>query len=131
MKRLPTILFAVVCFAFAISSAFADQYVRGYTRNNGTVVQPYYRSSLNNTVTDNFSFRGNTNPYTGKAGQNDYIHDKTSPYYQGPDSHGLVGHSGAPGPSESYRVPVAIDLCPSPHFIMTEADGCQPAARKK
>ncbi|WAC02955.1 hypothetical protein N7U66_04820 [Lacinutrix neustonica] len=42
--------------------------VNGYTRSDGTVVKPYYRTAPNSTNIDNFSTRGNTNPYTGEAG---------------------------------------------------------------
>ncbi|MBA4419379.1 MAG: hypothetical protein C0392_15965 [Syntrophus sp. (in: bacteria)] len=55
---------ALILFSFATVS-FADQTVRGYTRSDGTYVQPYYRSSPDGTVTDNYSFKGNQNPYTG------------------------------------------------------------------
>jgi hypothetical protein len=131
-------LFFIPSFAFS-TSAFADQYVHGYTRSNGTYVQPYYRSSPNGTVTDNFSYKGNVNPYNGSIGTNRYIHDKTSPYFQGPDSHGRVGHNGASDPA-GYRVNElgvnepqdywvaprgSISQCPPPHFRMTERDGCQ------
>jgi hypothetical protein len=75
-------------------------------------------------VRDNFSYKGNVNPYTGAVGTNRYIHDRTSPYYQGPDSHGRVGHSGANEPL-SYGNPNSVTLCPPPHFTMTEQDGCQ------
>lgn len=50
----------------------ADQYVHGYTRSNGTHVDGYYRSSPNNTVGDNFSTKGNVNPYTGQEGTKTY-----------------------------------------------------------
>ena len=45
-----------------------DQHVRGYTRKNGTQVKPYMRSAPNGTQKDNFSTKGNVNPYTGKKG---------------------------------------------------------------
>lgn len=46
----------------------ADVHVRGHYRSNGTYVQPHYRSSPNGTVLDNYSTKGNVNPYTGKEG---------------------------------------------------------------
>lgn len=46
----------------------SDVHVHGYTKKNGTVVQPYYRSHENRTQKDNFSTKGNVNPYTGRAG---------------------------------------------------------------
>jgi hypothetical protein len=42
--------------------------VDGYNRNNGTSVQPYYRTAPNNTISDNYSTYPNINPYTGKTG---------------------------------------------------------------
>lgn len=42
--------------------------VRGYYRSNGTYVQPHYRSNPNSTVYDNYSTKGNVNPYTGQWG---------------------------------------------------------------
>lgn len=42
--------------------------VKGYIRSNGTYVQPYYKTSPNKSKIDNWSTRGNYNPYTGKKG---------------------------------------------------------------
>ena len=47
-------------------------YVKGYYKKNGTYVAPHYRKSPNSTVRDNFSYKGNVNPYTGKTGKNSY-----------------------------------------------------------
>jgi hypothetical protein len=52
-------------------SSQGDVYVRGYMRSDGVYVQPHYQSAPNGTRTDNFSTRGNVNPYTGKAGTQD------------------------------------------------------------
>jgi hypothetical protein len=49
-------------------NALADQSVRGYTRSDGTYVQPHYRSSPNSYKFDNYGSQGNTNPYTGQRG---------------------------------------------------------------
>jgi len=57
--------------------------VRGHYRSDGTYVQPHYRSTPNDSVTDNYSFKGNINPYTGKEGTNYYRHNPGSPYYDG------------------------------------------------
>jgi hypothetical protein len=46
---------------------FSQVRVSGYTRKNGTYVQPHMRSSPNSNPYDNYSFPGNTNPYTGKT----------------------------------------------------------------
>ena len=45
--------------------------VRPQVRRNGTYVQPHYRTSPNRTRTDNWSSKGNVNPYTGKPGKVD------------------------------------------------------------
>jgi hypothetical protein len=131
-------IFVAVVSVFLLfsSSAFADQHVHGYYRSNGTYVQPYYRSSPNGTVTDNFSYKGNVNPHTGAVGTNRYTHDRTSPYFQGPDTHGRVGHDGsAPdvpkgvwlsNQPQGYSGANSVSLCSPPHFRMTERDGCQP-----
>jgi hypothetical protein len=47
-------------------SAFADQYVNGYYRKDGTYVQPHYRSDRDGNPYNNYSYLGNTNPYTGE-----------------------------------------------------------------
>ena len=49
-----------------------DVAVRGYTKDNGTYVEPHYRSSPNQYKNDNWSTSGNSNPYTGKSGTNTY-----------------------------------------------------------
>lgn len=85
--------FAVVA---QIGTAHADEYVNGYYRNNGAYVEPHYRSSPNNTVYDNWSTKGNTNPYTGQEGTR-------NPYgSSGSSSYGLYG-SGSSSSSGSNR----------------------------
>ena len=42
--------------------------VRGYVRQDGTYVAPHYQTNPNGTRLDNYSTRGNVNPYTGKPG---------------------------------------------------------------
>lgn len=75
------------------TASYAQQYVRGHYRSDGTYVQGYERSRRDNTVTNNYSYSGNTNPYTGEVGRNHYQHDTTSPYYSGPDAYGRSGHN--------------------------------------
>jgi hypothetical protein len=50
------------------SASIAQVPVNGYYRKNGTYVQPHYRSSPNSTKMDNWSTKGNVNPYTGEKG---------------------------------------------------------------
>ncbi len=43
--------------------------VKGYVKKStGTYVMPYYKTSPNKTKLDNFSAKGNYNPFTGKKG---------------------------------------------------------------
>lgn len=64
----------LIVLLFASSAAFADTYVRGYTKSNGTYVEGHYRSDANSQRSDNYSSQGNTNPYTGERGtqRNEY-----------------------------------------------------------
>jgi hypothetical protein len=63
MKKL--IVLMILLFAGA---AIADEYVNGYNRNNGTHVDSYHRTSPDNSMYNNYSTQGNTNPYTGSQG---------------------------------------------------------------
>ncbi|SOD95678.1 hypothetical protein [Spirosoma fluviale] len=58
----------------------------GYTRQNGTVVAPYYSTVPDNTNQNNYSTQGNNNPYTNSAGSRarDYSPDASN-YGQGRD----------------------------------------------
>jgi len=50
------------------ATAYADHFVNGYNRANGTYVQPHYQTDPNGSRFDNYSTQGNVNPYTGQAG---------------------------------------------------------------
>jgi len=49
----------------------SDSRTRGYTRHNGTYVHSYMHSAQDSTKLNNFSTKGNVNPYTGKVGTKD------------------------------------------------------------
>ena len=71
MKKLLFGLILLILIPFTTigqSRSSSDVYVKGYVRKNGTVVPGHYRSAPNNTNRDNFSTKGNINPYTGKKG---------------------------------------------------------------
>ena len=44
------------------------RYQSGYTKSNGTYVQPHVKTNSNSTNWDNFSTRGNVNSFTGTSG---------------------------------------------------------------
>jgi len=48
--------------------AYADVYVKSYTKKNGTHVESHYRSNPNRSQADNWTTKGNYNPHTGKEG---------------------------------------------------------------
>lgn len=64
--------------------------VRGYTKNNGTYVNGYTRTSRNSTNHDNYSTTGNRNPYTGTTGA------RARDYSNGAYNYG-VGHTNQTG----------------------------------
>jgi hypothetical protein len=68
------------------SAAFADVHVNGYYRSNGTYVQPYYRSDPDGNPYNNYSYPGNTNPYTGETatGNPDTYLEDNDPSYVAP-----------------------------------------------
>jgi hypothetical protein len=49
-------------------SLHSPVHVRTYIRHNGQYVSPHFRTAPNHTRLDNWSTRGNVNPYTGKIG---------------------------------------------------------------
>lgn len=53
------------------ASASAQVHVRGHTKKDGTYVAPHERTAPNHTTLDNYSTKGNVNPYTGQPGTKD------------------------------------------------------------
>jgi len=47
---------------------FADVFLNGYLKRDGTYIKPHYRSNTNSNFYDNWSTKPNINPYTGKRG---------------------------------------------------------------
>ena len=75
-----------VLFSFIFSTtADAAVSVKGYYRKDGTYVAPHYRSTPDGIATNNWSYPGNTNPYTGETATgnpNTYLQN----YYGGSSS---------------------------------------------
>lgn len=83
-------------FSFQAEVAEAAVSVKGYYRKNGTYVAPHYRSNPDGNPYNNYSFPGNTNPFTGKTatgnpstylknyGGSSYTPSYTSPSYTVP-----------------------------------------------
>ena len=67
-----TIIFIAACVISAGAIAKGGSHsVSGYTTKNGTYVQPHRATDRNSSKDDNYSKKGNVNPYTGKAGTKD------------------------------------------------------------
>lgn len=62
----------IIAIGLTAQSAFAE-FVQGHYRANGTYVQGYNRSDANGTARDNYSYQGNTNPYTGRIGTSNQL----------------------------------------------------------
>lgn len=77
---LKTISAATVLVGFVIQPAAAQwggnglygtpgqHSVQGHTNPNGAYVQPHMQTNPNDTPADNWTTRGNVNPYTGRPG---------------------------------------------------------------
>ncbi len=67
--------FSMLGLVSLASPAYAAKRVSSYYRkSSGTYVQSYYRTSKNSTRIDNYSTKGNYNPYTGKYGTKKYLY---------------------------------------------------------
>lgn len=53
---------------YGTGSNSGSHYVQPHITNQGTYVQPHYQTNPNTTQMDNYSTRGNINPYTGQMG---------------------------------------------------------------
>jgi len=58
------VLLLILIITFQVS---AQVKVKGYYKKDGTYVQPHYRSNPDGNPYNNWSYPGNTNPYTGKT----------------------------------------------------------------
>lgn len=50
------------------NSTYKSTTVKSYVKKDGTYVDSYKRSKKDNTTLNNWSTKGNSNPYTGKKG---------------------------------------------------------------
>jgi len=84
MRKSTIFVLVIVSLLFLFTTVFAaDTWVNGYSRKNGTYVPGYYRSAPDSNPWNNYSTKGNTNPYTGKPGYvNPYKSYSPNPYKQ-------------------------------------------------
>ena len=108
-------LFLVLMPAETAHASWAS-YIRGYFKpSTGTYVQPYFRSSPNSTKIDNYSTKGNTNPFTGSKGY-------TDPYTT------YKSHSS---PSYSTYKPYSDSTYTSPSYSSSFSDTYKPYSSSK
>ena len=88
MTKIAGMLAIVALICLVCSALSADVYVNGYDKANGTFVAPHYRSSPDGSVLNNWSSKGNINPYTGAVGDRTYSASSGS---SGFDGAGVVG----------------------------------------
>lgn len=87
---------------FGVEQVEAAVKVKGYFRKDGTYVQPHYRSNPDGNPYNNWSFPGNTNPYTGKTATGNpdtYLKN----YYNGGSSY--TPSFSVPSYTPSYSIP--------------------------
>ncbi len=85
MQRTGTVQKVMLAGAFLLTLAspvLADTFVNGHFRRDGTYVAPHYRSNPDGNFSNNWSTRGNVNPYTGQWGTRQYP-GQSSPSYRG------------------------------------------------
>jgi hypothetical protein len=73
-----TVAAVLICFTLAAGPAFArgghsgghagSHSVRGYVKKNGSYVAPHRATNPDKSRANNWSHKGNVNPYTGKKG---------------------------------------------------------------
>ncbi|MBE3021323.1 hypothetical protein [Campylobacter sp. 7477a] len=57
-----------LCLLGAFSFAFSGSFTSGYITKKGKYVAPHFKSNRDGTMKNNYSTKGNRNPYTGKKG---------------------------------------------------------------
>jgi len=67
MKKALITLLAVFALTTPVF-AQGHHYVRPHVRSNGSYVQPHYQTNPDRSFYNNWSTRGNVNPYTGQEG---------------------------------------------------------------
>ena len=97
----PSVSYSVPSVIYSVPSTvnYNTTTVSGYTRSNGTYVQSHVRTMPNNTNWDNFSTKGNCNPFTGSTGYR--ARDYSSGAYNYGAGHTI--HTGSRGGQYYYN----------------------------
>ena len=99
--NLPSMGYSVPSVTYSVPSTvnYNTTTVSGYTRSNGTYVESHVRTMPNNTNWDNFSTKGNSNPFTGSTGSR--ARDYSSDAYNYGAGHTI--HTGSRGGQYYYN----------------------------
>jgi hypothetical protein len=100
-----------------------DHYTRGYVRRDGSYVGGYHATNPNGTRNDNYSTRGNINPYTGKWGTKPRDEDLPG-YYRGYGNRSYPSAAGT-GFSSSPTVEVPLASAPGPDPVNSYASSAR------
>lgn len=96
----PSVTYSVPKVTYSTPSVnYNTTSVSGYYRSNGTHVQSHVRTMPNSTNWDNFSTRGNSNPFTGSTGYR--ARDYSSGAYNYGAGHTI--HTGSRGGQYYYN----------------------------
>ena len=97
----PSVSYSVPSVTYSVPSTvnYNTTTVSGYTRSNGTYVQSHVRTMPNSTNWDNFSTKGNSNPFTGSTGYR--ARDYSSGTYNYGAGHAI--HTGSRGGQYYYN----------------------------
>lgn len=68
VRRASLVAVAAALLVGSAAPASADEYVSGYYRSSGRYVEGYYRTERDGLTSNNYSYYGNYNPYTGVRG---------------------------------------------------------------
>jgi len=83
MKKI--VFMAALAMVATAALAQGSHYRSGYVTRNGTYVAPSYATNPNSSRFDNYSTRGNVNPYSGRVGTVDpYRSAPSYPSYSSP-----------------------------------------------
>lgn len=81
-----TLFFGILTVLFLATSSLVsysrDVFVNGYYKSNGTYVNSYHRSAPDGNTFNNWSTKGNVNPYTGEAGNKDPFREMNRNHYR-------------------------------------------------
>jgi len=123
-KTMVVAFFTSLLFLLFWTAAYARSvHVRGYTRKNGTYVQPHYRSAPDGNPYNNWSTKGNINPYTGKQGT------KNIPTTYGvPTIYNSYMPDNSTNPSTNYKIDLPSQQINKEQMQQPQREASQPKA---